>query len=78
LNVFGTIIARQKEVEGKEVQSDGMEICKFDQSNKMHDNLTAIMTDGQGIVLYCILKRSESHLQEKPMGFENAKNPLWK
>jgi len=55
-----------------------MEICKFDQSNKMHDNLTAIMTDGQGIVLYCILKRSESHLQEKLMGFENAKNPLWK
>jgi hypothetical protein len=36
------------------------------------------MTNVQAMVLYCILKRSESHLQEKPMGFENAKNPLWK
>jgi hypothetical protein len=27
--------------------------------------------------LYCILNNSQGHLQEKPMGSENAKNPYW-
>jgi hypothetical protein len=53
-----------------------MEIWKLDQMQTMHDNLTAITTNVQGMVLYWILKSSQRHLQEKPVGPENVKNPI--
>lgn len=65
----------QEKIEAKEMQSDGMEIWKVDHILAMHDNLTAITTNVHGMDLYCILNNSQGHLQEKPMGSENAKNP---
>jgi hypothetical protein len=65
----------QDKIEVKEMRSDGMEIWKVDHINGMHDNFTAITTNVQGMVLYCILNNSQGHLQDKPMRSENAKNP---
>jgi hypothetical protein len=67
-------LLQDKQMDAKEMESDGMEIWKVDsnQMNTMHDNSTAIRANVQEMALYCISKSRQGLLQD---GSENVKNP---